>query len=424
MLRLDGLVLVDHTFTVPLDHDRRVPGEIEVYAREVRSTGADAESKPWLVFLQGGPGFESPRPLGKEGWIGKATEHFRVLLLDQRGTGRSTPQTVDTITALGDAATQAKHLGLFRADSIVRDCELIRARMGVERWTLLGQSFGGFCAVHYLSSAPDSLRGVMITGGLPGLDVHADDVYRRTYALTASKNEAMRRRFPESAATSAAIHRRLANGDVALPNGDVLTNECFQALGLQLGFSRGAAELHFLMERAFDAGGTELTRSFLRGVENLFSFDTNPFYALLHEPCYAQGDATAWAAHRVRADFASFDARASLAEGRAPDFTGEMVYPWFFEQMGALQPLRACAELLAARSDWPRLYDRAQLARNTVPVAAIVYHDDMFVPADLSLETAKRVGSVEAWVTNEFEHDGLRSKGDQIFERLCQMLLR
>ena len=46
-----------------------------------------------------------------------------------------------------------------------------------------------------------------------------------------------------------------------------------------------------------------------------------------------------------------------------------------------------------------------------MPVVAAVYHDDMFVPADLSLATASEVGNVRTWVTNEHEHDGLRVGG-------------
>ena len=48
----------------------------------------------------------------------------------------------------------------FRADSIVADAELIRDCLSGDldsapaRWSLLGQSFGGFCAVQYLSVAP------------------------------------------------------------------------------------------------------------------------------------------------------------------------------------------------------------------------------------------------------------------------------
>ena len=39
---------------------------------------------------------------------------------------------------------QADYLTHFRADSIVRDAEAIRLNLGVEKWSILGQSFGGF----------------------------------------------------------------------------------------------------------------------------------------------------------------------------------------------------------------------------------------------------------------------------------------
>ena len=67
-----------------------------------------------------------------------------------------------------------------------------------------------------------------------------------------------------------------------------------------LGFSYGAAQVLYLFERAFVPGTETLSRAFLRGVENAQAFDTNPFYAVLHEACYAQGGPTAWAAHRAR----------------------------------------------------------------------------------------------------------------------------
>ena len=61
-------------------------------------------------------------------------------------------------------------------------------------------------------------------------------------------------------------------------------------------------------------------------------------------------------------------------------------------------------------------YDLDRLAHNEVPIEAAVYFDDMYVDAPLSLDTASRVSGLHAWVTNEFEHDGLRL-GD-VAERL------
>ena len=117
----------------------------------------------------------------------------------------------------------------------------------------------------------------------------------------------------------------------------------------------------------------------------------------------------------MRAEDPAFDPAA-----RPLLLTGEMIYPWMFDEVAALRPFRAAAEALAARGDWADLYDLDVLARNEVPVEAAVYFDDMFVDAGLSLETAARVGNVRTWVTNEFEHDGLRT-GD-VFSRLRDRL--
>src|SRR5690606_1106350 len=112
-----------------------------------------------------------------------AVKDFRVLLLDQRGTGRSTPITARTIITRGDAEAQADYLALFRADSIVADAEVIRRRLVGDgsAWSVLGQSCGGFCTLHYLSVAPEALSTAYITGGLGPLTATADDVYRATY---------------------------------------------------------------------------------------------------------------------------------------------------------------------------------------------------------------------------------------------------
>jgi dienelactone hydrolase len=102
-----------------------------------------------------------------------------VLLLDDRGTGRSTPITHQTLARLGSPQAQADYLKLFRADAIVQDAELIRRELLSEKgkWAALGQSFGGFCVVRYLSAAAGGLKEAIITGGLPPLDRPVDDIY-------------------------------------------------------------------------------------------------------------------------------------------------------------------------------------------------------------------------------------------------------
>ena len=421
--RQPGTVLTDHHFTVPLDHGRPDGERIEVFAREVIAAGRAGDRRlPWLVFLQGGPGFGAQRPVGRSTWLDRALDDYRVLLLDQRGTGRSTPLTARSLAGLGSAAAQAEYLARFRADSIVLDCELIRRDLcgPDEQWTVLGQSFGGFCTVTYLSFAPHGLREVLLTGGLPGLDARAEDVYRHTYAAVAARNAAHYDRYPGDVGSAREVARHLAGHDVRLPDGSPLTVERFQSIGGLLGAGDGSHELHYLLEYPWDGDGG-LSDAFLAGVADRASFLRAPLYAVLHEACYAQGPATRWAAQRVRAEFPAFDPAGAL-DGDAPLlFTGEMIYSWMFEADPALKPLREAAELLAGRDGWPPLYDPARLAANDVPAAAAVYHDDMFVPAPLSLRTAAAVAGLRAWVTNEWEHDGLRVSGGKVLGRLIAM---
>ncbi|GAA2835296.1 hypothetical protein GCM10020220_025280 [Nonomuraea rubra] len=61
-----------------------------------------------------------------------------------------------------------------------------------------------------------------------------------------------------------------------------------------------------------------------------------------------------------------------------------------------------------------------RLAANDVPVAAAVYFDDMYVDSGLQLDTASRVGNTQAWVTNEYEHDGIGE--ERVFARLTQLV--
>lgn len=76
---------------------------------------------------------------------------------------------------------------------------------------------------------------------------------------------------------------------------------------------------------------------------------------------------------------------------------------------------------LTAPESYGPLYDLSRLADNEIPVAAAIYFDDMYVDAGLSLETAALVGNVECWVTNEYEHDGIR-QSPQVFRRLADIV--
>ena len=412
--RHPGTVLHDRFFSVPLDHLRPEGEQIEVFAREVVAADKTDADLPWLLFLQGGPGFGAQRPEGRESWLNRALEDYRVLLLDQRGTGRSCPANRKTLARL-DPRAQADYLTHFRADSIVLDAELIRRELTDEPWSVLGQSFGGMCAVTYLSFAPHGIREAFITGGLPGLTVTADDVYRRTYRTVAAKNAAHYERYPDDVDRVRQVADYLAEHEVRLPDGAPLPVQAFQSAGAMLGQSGGSHALHYLLEDPF--AGDELSDAFLSAMMNELSFAAGPLYALLHEASYAQGFATRWSAQRIRAEFGEF------APGTAPlYFTGEMIYPWMIDADPVLRPLREAADILAERDDWPPLYDPARLSANEVPAAAAVYYNDMYVDRELSMRTAHAIRGLQAWVTSEYEHDGLRVSDGAVLDRLIGMV--
>ena len=424
--RQPGVVLTDRRFSVPLDHDRPEGERIELFAREAVATGKEHANLPWLLYLQGGPGFGANRFSGKQAWLGRALQDHRVLLLDQRGTGSSTPANRQTLPLRGGPREQADYLAHFRADSIVRDCEAIRGEVtGGAPWTVLGQSFGGFCATHYLSTAPDGLAAAVITGGLPTLDGHADDVYRAAYQRIERKVAAHYARYPQDVERARAIAEYVAEHAPVLNGGYKLTVEAFQSLGILLGASGGSDRLHYLLEDAFvrTPGGVELSDAFQEDVQAALSYAGHPLYALVHEAIYGQ-DArpTNWSAERVRGEFPQFDAEKTLAGDGPLLFTGESVHPWMFDCDPALRPLRETAELLAARTDWAPLYDPERLAANEVPVAAAVYHDDMYVDTAHALRTARTIKGLRTWVTDEFEHDGLRAGAPRVLDRLLALV--
>jgi pimeloyl-ACP methyl ester carboxylesterase len=414
--RIQGLVLAEHELTVPLNHARPDGDTITVFVREARHAGKEDADLPYLLFLQGGPGSPAARPTGLEQWIHRATQDYHLLLIDQRGTGRSTPAMSQTLARLGSPQAQADYLKLFRADSIVRDAELVRAELGGgEPWALLGQSYGGFCSTTYMSIAPEGVREAYITGGLPPLDRSADDVYRATYRRVADRNRRYYARYPQDVETVRRLVDLLRLEDVRFPDGTPLSPRRLLQAGSIFGMSYGFEKVHYLIEIAF-AGEREVSSQFLRALDEQLPFDPAPIYSLLHEACYAQGEATHWSAQRVLAEFPEFD----LDTDGPVFFTGEMIYPWQFDEYRELQPLKEAAELLAEFEDWPALYDADRLRANDVPVAAAVYENDMYVEREFSLETAAVMGA-RAWVTSRYEHDGLRSWGTEVMGNLLAL---
>lgn len=419
--QLPGLHATNHSFEVPLDYAKPKGDALTLFARELVATEKQQQDLPYLVYFQGGPGFGAPRPQDNSGWLKRALQEFRVLLLDQRGTGASTPVDVRALAELSPSA-QAEYLTHFRADNIVRDAEQIRRELiGADTpWSVLGQSFGGFCVMRYLSAAPEGLKEAYITGGIPSLTRPAEDVYRATYPQVKAKNQRFFTRYPHAQALCQEIADYLLEYPITLPNGQRLTALQFQQLGLVFGASVGLESVYYALEHAFITvnGKRTLSTAFLHSIFSASSFHAHPIFAILHEAIYCQDGASDWAAERVREEFPEFN----YAPGKPFLFTGEMIYPWMFEQYATLKPLKEAAEILARKDNWPQLYDLDVLSKNQVLVAAAVYFNDMYVDVSYTLETVRQIPNIRTWVTSEYEHNGLRADGERVLDTLITLL--
>lgn len=416
----DGLVVKEHTFEVPLNYARLDDGSIRLFARELVTVANQARDLPYLAWFQGGPGNRAERPVGVSGWLKRALEDYRVVLIDQRGTGLSSLINRTTLADQGSVSEQVDYVSKFRADAIVNDAEQVRKHLAAgDKWGILGQSYGGFIALNYLSFHPEGLREVFITGGLSTMTGNPDDVYLLTYQQTAKRCDEFFAACPGANERAWEIFEHLKSADEYMLTGERLTPERFQTLGIQLGTAAGFRNLRYQLESAFveTSRGRQLSDFFLNEISTVLSFAKNPLYALFQEVIYSNGEPTRWSASRVREQYPEFSLNRSSADGPFR-FTGEMVFPWQFEQDPALVPLQPVAELLARTAGLPALYDEAALAANTVPVVAAVYYDDMFVPRETSLATSEKIGGIKLLITNEYQHDGIRQDGEQILSKL------
>ena len=414
---LPGLALADLTLPVPLDHADPAGPSIELFARLVTRPGG--EDLPVLVYLQGGPGSEAPRPLDPVSppWLPRALREHRVLMLDQRGTGRSTPVGPDAPLPEGaipgartlreaSPAQQARYLTFFRADAIVADAELLREALDLPRWSLLGQSFGGFTTLRYLSAAAGSVEKALFTGGLPTVGPHMDQVYATTWEGMIARSERYWTRFPGDRDRFRRLADEAAAGRLRAPGGRRIGVESLRRLGHLLGASQGAERLHLLLDL------DPASPAFAHDLAAALPFSgRNPLYAVIHESCWADGIATRWAADRTKP--------AAVAEDPTL-LAGEHIHRDLFAEDPELAVWAEAADLLAEH-EWPRLYDEQALRAAEVPGAAAVYYDDAYVPCGHSMTTAALLPGVRTWVTSEYEHNGLRASGEGVLDHLLDL---
>ena len=125
-----------------------------------------------LLYLHGGPGascldfcYEQAKLLG---------EKLRVIAFDQRGVLRSDPLDEGTDFGLND---------------IIADCEALREQLGIQSWTVLGHSFGGYVALKYAHEHPHSVKKVIYEAPTFDLGLSSRSMIKRALLLLDSEHE-------------------------------------------------------------------------------------------------------------------------------------------------------------------------------------------------------------------------------------------
>jgi pimeloyl-ACP methyl ester carboxylesterase len=213
--------------------DRAQPGgrKIRVFAAVLPANTVTPKDDP-LVILAGGPG-QAASFLGP--FAARLTELRRtrdVVLIDQRGTGRSSPLScaafkprdddafdVDPLPRARACVAELKAQGVdaaqYTTTAWIADLEAMREALGYARWNLWGGSYGSRVAQEYLRRHPERVRTATLDGvAPPGLVITLDVWRTRAAALAAlfeacAASTACRGAHPDVAATLAAIERAL-----------------------------------------------------------------------------------------------------------------------------------------------------------------------------------------------------------------------
>ncbi|WP_026414268.1 alpha/beta hydrolase [Actinomadura oligospora] len=233
----DGAVQPGFTcwkLTVPLDHSGRTPGTLDL---QVGAADGPAHPKGTLLFLAGGPGQEGVALLQRiTGRLPEVFEQYRLVMIDQRGTGPlgavdcpamqaqiggsdsapATPDAVDEcVRLLGDRAP------FYGTDQSVGDIEDVRRALGVDTMTVDGVSYGSFVAARYAIAHPGHVAKLIMDSVVPHRWTVAGDL--NLVGLTAQPRvlrdackAAPACGFDPAQDLAALVRRRTANGGSSL----------------------------------------------------------------------------------------------------------------------------------------------------------------------------------------------------------------
>jgi pimeloyl-ACP methyl ester carboxylesterase len=187
---------------VPEDRSRPAGRKIEIFAAVLAANTVNPKDDP-LVILAGGPGQAASHLAPFAARLTELRRTRDVVLIDQRGTGRSSALTcaafkprdddvfdTDPLPRARECLSELKRQGVDAAQyttaAWIADLEAMREALGYARWNLWGGSYGTRVAQEYLRRFPERVRTMTLDGVAPPGMVITLDVWRTREAVLAA----------------------------------------------------------------------------------------------------------------------------------------------------------------------------------------------------------------------------------------------
>jgi proline iminopeptidase len=192
-----------------------------------------------VVVLHGGPGGGCTEVSRR--WF--HPDYFQIVTFDQRGSGRSTP-----------------HAGLEHntTQHLIGDLELLRVVLGVDRWVLMGRSWGATLALAYAEQHPDRVDAIVVSGVFTARQFELDWLYSTDVAQAY---------YRLLTCGTAAAQRAVARAWCAREDAVASTEPALAALDDRMALARARIGAHYFVNRYFLVDGQLLVNAArLRGI--------------------------------------------------------------------------------------------------------------------------------------------------------------
>jgi len=231
--RLPNLSSLAQCGEIEVPEDRSKPGgrKIRIFAAVLPANTLSPKEDP-LLILAGGPGQAASTLAPFASRLNEIRRGRDVVLIDQRGTGRSSPLNCDAFKPRDDEALETDPVPRAKAcaDELhakgvdaaqytttawIADLEAMRNALGIARWNLWGGSYGTRVAQEYLRRHPDHVRTTILDGVAPPAMIITLDVWRtredtlRDVFRACTNASACRAAHPDVAATLQTIAQDL-----------------------------------------------------------------------------------------------------------------------------------------------------------------------------------------------------------------------